>query len=174
MTTAPDVAVVATQLAQTDRRALSQAWYSALHLAHDDAPPRAHVGTAATEPAVRRTPARSAAAAPAAPDRAHAAAAPRTARTRAAAPAPPDRRSAATEVSRRVERAVATIARAPQPQPCRTLAIDGGRVTLLVRSDAHATRIVALCSEPLRPTVERALAHARFALAARGATVDAR
>ena len=27
------VAVLATQLAQTDRRALSQAWYSALHLA---------------------------------------------------------------------------------------------------------------------------------------------
>ena len=33
------VAVVATQLADTDRRALSQAWYSALHLA--DQPPAA-------------------------------------------------------------------------------------------------------------------------------------
>ena len=37
MTTVTDgVAVIATQVAQTDRRALSEAWYSALHLAHAD------------------------------------------------------------------------------------------------------------------------------------------
>jgi hypothetical protein len=39
MTTATErVAIVATQVAQTDRRALSQAWYSALHLARTQLP----------------------------------------------------------------------------------------------------------------------------------------
>ncbi|MEA2720100.1 MAG: hypothetical protein QOJ39_1964, partial [Candidatus Eremiobacteraeota bacterium] len=42
------VAVLATHLAHTDRRALSQAWYSALHLAdHAPPPPRGRLASAA-------------------------------------------------------------------------------------------------------------------------------
>ena len=72
MTTAPDrIAVIAMQLARTDRRALSQAWYDALHHAQPGskaAAPAVHasVATDALRPPARRnetarasTPARS-------------------------------------------------------------------------------------------------------------------
>jgi hypothetical protein len=173
MTTAPGVAVVATQLAQTDRRALSQAWYSALHLA-DGAPrsaahrlaPRPVAASSAPEVAYAIVPAgTSARCAPSGP-------APARAAHERITPAA-ERRRAPSEIARRVERAVERIAHAPRPRTAQTVTIDGGRVTLIVRTDAHATRVVALCSAPLRAHVERALAHARYALAARGTTVHA-
>jgi hypothetical protein len=173
MTTAPGVAIVATQLAHTDRRALSQAWYSALHLAHDaparSTPSHPSAANAAHTALAPSSPVASAASARLAPT-----AAPRASHAPAArenAAPSMERRSAPTLAARRVERALATIAGRPQPRSSQTIALDGGRVTLLVRSDAGATRIVALCGEPLRATVERALAHARFALAARGSAV---
>ena len=172
MTTASHVAVVATRVAETDRRALSQAWYSALHLADDDTHPSpratAFVGATGGVGAPR------AARAPANPpsSRGTADAPARVGRGRDGSMPGAERRSPASDVTRRVERAVATIARTPLRGVSRTVTIDGGRVRLLLRSDGNATRIVALCSEPLRATVERALAHARFALAARGASVN--
>jgi len=174
MTTAPGVAVVATQLAQTDRRALSQAWYSALHLDRGDArvaaPPRATnaVAPGSHQPRVAR-------AAEHAPPRAATQRVATSGHTAQAnrAPLPLERRSLPTEAARRVERAVERIVHAPHRPTSQTIAIDGGRVTLLVRSEPGATRIVALCSEPVRARVERALAHARFALAARGRAVHA-
>jgi hypothetical protein len=165
MTTAPDVAVVATQLARTDRRALSQAWYSALHLAHDDGA-AARVPTRATGlPVPCALPAR--AHAPAASTTRGSATAGGAARKRDAAAVPPavERRHVADAAAKRVERALARLASRAVRRPSHTVAIDGGRVTLLVRSDAQATRIVAVCAAPLRPAVERALAHARYALA---------
>ncbi len=172
MTTASDVAVVATHLAQTDRRALSQAWYSALHVAPGDA-----------RAAIRSTRAPNASSARVG-ERAVSALAesdmpgkmPAEARTsRGAGVSSPfvERRNVADASTRRVERAVAALARAPRRTVPHTVALAGGRVTIVIRGDAHATRIVALCSEPLRATVERALAHARFALASRGASVNA-
>jgi hypothetical protein len=165
MTTASGVAVVATQLAQTDRRALSQAWYSALHLAHaEHAPPGAPRPAA---PATSHAPLpQRVAASPAHGERAALRSPERAVRVPRAAPPIVERRGLPTDAMRRVERAVASIARSPR-RPSRTVAIDGGRVTVLVRTDPDATRIVALCREPLRATVERALARARFALAAR-------
>jgi hypothetical protein len=165
MTTASGVAVVATQLAQTDRRALSQAWYSALHLAHDDAsaPHVAHAAALTAQPAVTL---REGSARPA--DAAHGASfsPARAVRSHANIPPGAERRSAPTVAARRVERALASIARAPHTRASHTVAIEGGRVTLLVRTDGGATRVVALCREPLRATVERALARARYTLAA--------
>ena len=73
-----------------------------------------------------------------------------------------------TEIARRLERAVERAVRGAERRSTQTIAIGGGRVTLLVRDDGRATRIVAVCSEALRPRVERALAHARFAIATRG------
>ncbi len=61
MTTAPDrIAVIAMQLARTDRRALSQAWYDALHHAQPRSPaaaPAVHapVATDALRPPARRS-----------------------------------------------------------------------------------------------------------------------
>ncbi len=51
--------------------------------------------------------------------------------------------------------------------------IGGGRVQLLLRSERGRTHVVALCAPALRERVERALARARFALAARGLRAEA-
>jgi hypothetical protein len=50
--------------------------------------------------------------------------------------------------------------------------IGDGRVALLVRTDGGTTRIVALCAPQLRERVDRALAHARFSLAASGMSFE--
>ena len=120
MTSASEsVTVIATHVAQTDRRALSEAWYSALHLARD-----------------------------------------------AARSGPGERRRPLSETAQRIARAVASLNAQPQTQTARTLDLVGGRVQLVVRSDGRTTRIVALCNQALREPVERALAGARYALAA--------
>lgn len=178
MMTAPNtVAVVATQLPGTDRRALSQAWYSALHLAEKSTPhiparplagpaSSAHVPTSAhTISSIHRSELR-----------VNAVAGERGARTAVPSGAS-ERRAPRTELAQRIERALVPRPRAPMVASA-SLAIKArdGRVHLLVRTDGSTTRIVALCAPALRERVESALAQARFALAAAGAhvTVDAR
>jgi hypothetical protein len=167
MTTASGgVAVIATQLAQTDRRALSEAWYSALHLTRDGAPLRSRPAHVAQPPALHVPDAP----APAAHAGDQLAVARTTARTQRGASAgvepANERRRPQTETARRIGRAVATLTATPHAPAAHTVDVAGGRVRLLVRSDGRTTRIVALCSRPLREQVERALAGARFALAA--------
>ena len=163
------VAVVATQLARTDRRALSQAWYSALHLAHD-----AH---AIAAPAVRRavcvvpssgsvrakTPDQRASRSAGRPPLVRGERAPRT----PVAPAS-ERRRPVSETTARIERALSHLAVPARPSCAQTIELAEGRVRLLVRTERGRTRVVALCSDALRDHVERALARARFALAAMG------
>jgi hypothetical protein len=48
-----------------------------------------------------------------------------------------------------------------------------GSVHLLVHADGARTRVVAVCAPRLRERVERALAHARFALASHGFHMEA-
>lgn len=174
MTTSDGVAVIATQIAQTDRRALSEAWYSALHLARE-APPRAQPS---------RRSAAAAAPLPDAPLRGRAAGATATpaiapAFARGARGAGPrgdsadERRRAPSETERRVGRALAALATLPRTPVAHTVDVAGGRVRLLVQSDGRTTRIVALCSAALREPVQRAVASARFALAGAGVTVGA-
>ena len=174
MTTASGaVAVIATQLAQTDRRALSEAWYSALHLAAGEVPPKKSApkreGTTRVVLAEKNgAPAHSASRRAAAVPHARA-----TSSGDARVEVRDERRRPVSETARRIERAVAALtARRPVPA-AHTIDVDGGRVRLLVHNDGHATRIVALCSGPLREQVERALAHARFTLAVAGLTVSA-
>lgn len=164
------VAILATQLAITDRRALSQAWYSALHLAErGPAAPAQHArGVAAP---------RSAAVRPAPAGRApsgHHSVATCAARPPAATPArgaavafAPERRTPKTELVRRIERGLTRRMRRGVPSSF-AVSAAGGRVHLLVRSDGARTRVVAVCAATVRERVERALAHARFALAAGG------
>jgi hypothetical protein len=165
MTTASGVAVVATRIAHTDRRALSQAWYSALHLAHDT--------PAATHPRGTNPPAGRAAPSTPAPGPG-----PRSIRVPLSSPSParssppltcrplPERRCDPSPPVRRIERAVARM-RAVAPVPnAQTVTLAGGRVHVMVRCAGGTTRVVALCPPALRTTVERALAHARFTLAA--------
>jgi hypothetical protein len=175
MTTASrSVAVVATQLPSIDRRALSQAWFSALHLAQP-----APCATAARA----RTPI---AAGAGANGRAGAAVPPhirpgpglaanRSAPAKRGDLTPPavERRSPAGELARRIERGVLRHA-ARGAQRNTSVAIDAGdgRIAILIRTEGSRTRIVALCSPPLRERVDRALAHARFALAGAGLRLE--
>jgi hypothetical protein len=168
------VAVVATQLAGTDRRALSQAWYSALHLA--ERPPVAPHATRATAPACAEPKrARFAVGTTAAPCRGAndiargALTNARTARRDSDAAAA-ERRIPKTELARRIERGLAR--RLPRPAASFAVRGAGGRVALIVRTDGARTRIVAVCAPPLRERVERALAHVRFALAGRGVRAE--
>ncbi len=165
--------VLTTRLAATDRRALSQAWYSALHLA-DHAPNSAHgpsarvarppacalVSRAGSSPAPRRV--------------TSAAVAPSFARTHAGrrdvAAHAPERRAPKTALAHRLERA---LLRRGQSEPqAFTLRAGVGRVRLMVRSDGVRTRVVAICAPGARERVERALAQARFALTGRAVTAE--
>jgi hypothetical protein len=167
------VAVVATQLADTDRRALSQAWYSALHLADHSpaAAPRARMPSGGSPAGSRcardadgilqrRSPDGAALARRRAGD----------ARTPGGSPTGAERRNPKTELARRIERG---LTRRP-PRAAASFAVRGGdgRVHLVVRDDGALTRVVAVCAPPLRERVERALAQARFALAGRGVRAE--
>jgi hypothetical protein len=174
MTTATrSVAVVATRLPDIDRRALSQAWFSALHLAEPPAgrgAPPPHTATGAPRIAGPKRTNTSAAPSPAgAPVRAQAGSS-RSAST----PQPQtERRRSGGELARRIERAIVKhVARGPQRGAAIAIDAGDGRVHLLVRTDRATTRIVALCSPQLRERVDRALAHARFVLAASGTRLE--
>jgi hypothetical protein len=175
MTTATrSVAVVATRLPDIDRRALSQAWFSALHLAQP-----ATGSTGAAHPVALVSPG----------DRpvkgtqtstvlrnGGAQVDDRCGSARSASPPGvpgTERRKAGGELARRIERAVERhVARGPQRSAAIAIDAGDGRVHLLVRTDRAATRIVALCSPHLRERVDRALAHVRFALAASGTRLE--
>lgn len=84
-----------------------------------------------------------------------------------------ERRKGGGELARRIERAIVKhVARAPQRTAAIAIDAGDGRVHLLVRTDRATTRIVALCAPHLRERVDRALAHARFALAAGGTRLE--
>jgi hypothetical protein len=170
--TAP-LAVVSTQLALTDRRALSQAWYSALRLA---APQRDGTLAGRREPTVALRRALGRQTAPLAHALGVRTGAPPVVRARllqAVRPgSAPERRAPPSELARRIRRALARRVLRGLPASFAVRA-GNGRVHLLVRRDGTCTRVVALCAAPLRARVERALAQARFALAARGVRCEA-
>jgi hypothetical protein len=179
------VDVLTTQLAETDRRALSQAWYSALHLA-ERSPHGQYCSaarSAAQSPVARQPAAGSAASCHANPAEGAAApqrraAAERTvtpdreaAHHRVAAVSNSDRRAPKTALARQLERTL--IGRGPRGAATSFALRAGiGRVQLLVRSDGTRTRVVALCTASVRERVERALAQARFALAGHGVAAE--
>jgi hypothetical protein len=77
-------------------------------------------------------------------------------------------------LARRIERGVVRqTARGAVRSAAFAIDAGNGRVHLLVRTDGGRTRIVALCAPHLRERVDRALAHARFALAAAGTRIEA-
>jgi hypothetical protein len=175
MTTATrSVAVVATRLPDIDRRVLSQAWFSALHLAE----PAAGSAAAAHPPTVASPGAGPMKRTRASADRPNNAAQiqMRSGSVRpASAQSLPEmeRRTTGGELARRIEHAIVRhVARGPQRSAAIAIDAGDGRVHLLVRTDCATTRIVALCSPHLRDRVDRALAHARFALAAAGTRLE--
>ncbi len=161
------IAVVRTRLPYTDRRSLSQAWFSALHVSE---------GPRAQPAASNRAPAHAlASAAGRPPNGRRTAGATREAasmlrRTRDAfAPAP---RGGFESSPARATRHAATVAPRPRPSghpPLRTsltVGVAGERVALVLRRDGATLHVVAVC----RPAVERAVreALARAAAHVRG------
>jgi hypothetical protein len=166
------VTILATQLATTDRRALSQAWYSALHLAEGErsgvstgTPPR--TACVETSSARREIIAGEERGAP----RERVALARHSTRHHRLTAAPAfERRAPKTELSRRIERVLAR--RRPFDGTASfAISVAEGRVHVLVRSDGGRTRVVAICAPTLRERVERALGHTRYALATHRAEV---
>jgi hypothetical protein len=165
------ISVLSAPLAAIDRRSLSQAWYSALHLARDGSPSK----RAATRPAAAKPIPVSAPASLAGSSRRAAADAPASVKTsqrvQARAGGALERRVPRLPLARRIERALfertSSAART-------TFAIGegAGRVVVVLHVTGDRVRLVALCSPALRRTVARALDQARFALAARGIALD--
>jgi hypothetical protein len=168
MTRELQVSILAAPLAAIDRRALSQAWYSALRLARDQQrAPQKCVGD--SRGALAR-------------DRERIRPAPggvgREARTCACVDALEarsivgydsawrvDRRAPRSPLARQIE----SVLFDPRSQARRaSFTIGCGRVHVVLQSKGDRVALVALCSPALRGIVARALAQARFALATRG------
>ncbi len=165
------LAVVAAPIPAADRRGLSQAWYSALHLAGSDPglSPRRSAPSAASAMQPAATPLREPGIRPEAQYARNTAARVPSLVTPPALQAP-ERRVGPTALAKRIVRAV-TARNAPRATASLTVASENGRVQLVVRVDGGRTRVVALCAAADRADVTRALGAARFALANRGATV---
>ncbi|MBV8298398.1 MAG: hypothetical protein JO083_02390 [Candidatus Eremiobacteraeota bacterium] len=171
------VAALATQPSRTDRRALSQAWYSALHLA--EPAPRARATRSRTNGERPDAPPASRSARTPSPARAGDELArrtckpPRAAAQRRAPSAPAsERRAPVGALGRRIAHAPPRSVPRGIPSAFAVRAANGS-VHLLVREDGARTRVVAACAPRLRERVERALAHARVALAQRGIAAEA-
>ena len=169
-----EVSILAAPLAQMDRGALSQAWYTALRLG-----PNARAGSSravAAPPPVScesysffekcATPR---AAKPSSPSATHLPARRlATGLDEMCRSARPARRATLAE---RIERAFAG---APQPAKRATFSLGRGnaRVHIVLQTIGERPTLLALCRPELRTLVGRALAQARLALARRGIGVD--
>lgn len=169
MTHELEVSVVAAPLEAIDRRVLSQAWYSALHLA---APERRFRSDTATRRWSRRPPA-----CRRPPMQPHELPAPylrplpslrATGAHVVDAPAP--RQSPQSRLAFRIERAF-TAAMTPK-RATFSLGRGNARVHVVLRTTPTRTMLIALCRPELRADVGKALAQARVALAARGIALD--
>jgi hypothetical protein len=164
------IAVLRARLPYTDRRALSQAWFSALGLAERDTPRRARpVVASATPQTLPRT-----GAALSAPLR-------RTDSARASVVSPASARSTfratepalshASTVPRKVETEKARAVRYPPVHASFRLEVDGGRVRVVLRREGNVLHVVALCSPKHVAHVRTALARAAAHLRASGETL---
>jgi len=153
-----------------DRRALSQAWYDTLHLAHKDVAQRSPRGRSA--PGLSVFPSMGKPAAQLFPP---AILATEKAR-RPFAERPPRLASVQHSLERRAPMSALArvVAEKIKMNPLLSrfvLETARGRVVVHVLRGRKEVRMVALCSAAMRPQVEKALAQARFALASMGATV---
>ncbi|HET9095278.1 MAG TPA: hypothetical protein VFN37_01340 [Candidatus Baltobacteraceae bacterium] len=165
--------VLTAPVAALDRRALSQAWYSALY--------GSGKGTGAMKAAGPIACAQTAAAPPLSPD---AARFPYADAERVAAPpasaagtlcteaAPQDRRAPRSTLARKIERAFLR-PHSRSRKTSFTVEGDHGRVHVLLQSSGSQFKLIAVCAPKARPHVAAALAQARYALAMRGIDLDA-
>jgi hypothetical protein len=173
MTRQLEVSILAAPVAAMDRRALSQAWYSALHVAQN-VPQQPQFAVRPSHCAVvqgtmssreRRSQFDHRAAGSVPPARQDGA---RTSRDVTPELSPAQRTRSA--LSRRIELRFASTA---QPVARATFSLGRGseRVHIIMQSNGCTARLVAICRPQLREIVARALAEARLALRSRGITV---
>jgi hypothetical protein len=166
---ASSVAVLRARLPYVDRRALSEAWFSALHLTKDERSSPARRRANASSVNSTMVPARESSTRNAGPS-------PRDSVTRR--PSRSDGGYTARELSKHEERQqrVSPTPRRPMRYPpvraSFQLAIDGGRVQILVRRQGATLHVVALCSARHVELVRRALACADLHLRANGERVE--
>jgi hypothetical protein len=165
--------VLTAPIAEVDRRTLSQAWYSALHLR----------GAAdAGQPAARRQNVvpfqpRTSTLAPVLASLGRSDARSAVSSTQERAIRKPhigetisvERRTAQSVLARRIER---TLLRQPMRHATFTLQGENGRVHLSVRSQGERVHLVAVCSPNAREDVAKALQQVRFTFARRGIVFD--
>lgn len=173
MTQQLKVSILAAPLAAIDRRTLSQAWYSALRLAREEQSP-ARVNGCKLDAAFVREPAPRRDEMTVERLRGAATRSPRVAKPTTTVTSGEEeprkavaRRSLRSPLAQRIERAFSD--RRPQLKRA-TFSIEhgGARVHLILQTRGSSAALVALCRPELRNVVARALAQARFALAARG------
>ncbi len=164
------ISILSAPLAAIDRRSLSQAWYSALHLAREGSPAKGATSRrAAARPVPASRPASGVAASVRASDATTSSKAVHRAPARAGAAL--ERRVPRLPLARRIERALFE----RTSSAARTTFAVGegtGRVVIALHVSGGRVRLIALCLPGMRRTVARALDQARFALAARGIAMD--
>jgi hypothetical protein len=167
--------ILSAPLAAIDRRALSQAWYSALHVARGAAgvrdarkplrpckfPSASHAFAKARdasdvqrgrlpEPAIARA---------------------RSSERRIAAEGVVERRAPHSSLARRIEKTFFD-PRARADRSTFSLERGGARVHVVLQGKGGRVALIAICSPEQKDTVARALAQARYALASRGIAID--
>ena len=165
--------VLSTPVALCDRRALSEAWYCALHV-HTDGPgasssrPRRAASTAGEKGPARLGGTRDVA--KSAPPLGIAV---RVGAALALPGAPVhDRRVVRSKLAQKIEQTFSKPKQAPKHA---SFTLEGvrGRVQILLQQTGSHTQLVALCPPSAREMVARALSEARYALAFRGLSVEA-
>jgi len=158
--------ILTAPLAAIDRRSLSQAWYSALHLARPK--PRSSCGQPSSKQITcvrEQTPTGDAPYA-ARPVQRPAGGVPKE-RASLRSAASPERRAERSGLARRIERAFLDPVRRTDRA---TFTLDGSsaRVHVALQTTTSGMRLIAVCPAAIRAGVARALDEARYALAVRG------
>lgn len=171
MTIAHDLSfsVLTAPIAQIDRRALSQAWYSALYPQHSAprAEGRCAAGRAAKSASPPRTDTREAQRAPA---RSAQGAVAKAEQQQLRAGLQCERRAHPSALTKRITGAFYAARRTRHA----TLRFGGARVQIVLQQRASTVSIVAICSPKHASSVAQALQQARYALAGRGIALQTR
>ena len=165
------ISVLSAPVAAVDRRSLSQAWYSALYgTAQEPSKALKNVHRAAGARPAAKT---SELSAPVHTRRGGQSAKPpvKPSGSRSLPTTAPERRNARSALARKIER---TFLRPDRPVRHATFAVEGtkARVHVVVKQAGAITQLVAVCPPHVYSRVANALLQARFALAARGISLE--
>ena len=155
-----------------DRRALSQAWYTALYATRNAAPasrPRTSATLSRSEPSPEAIVRGAVGNAPVRPAPAPAR---RPGEALAGAAGADERRAPRFPLARSIERVLGRYARPPR-RASFTLGGGEGRVHVVLQTDGAKMRLIAFCTPKARRRVAAALQQVRFDLASRGFNVQA-